>query len=123
MLTFEEQGLRITSLNKTTQTILRNREEVMSQVDELLEMDLPHELAGYQFARMDKLFADYEALNDLYKKLCRATDALYAKPYISDFCGNKFVSEGMLPNGKPTSTDEAEALKMLADFYATRETA
>ena len=123
MMTFEEQGLRIDSINKTTQTIVRKREEVMHQVHDLNEMkNLPHKLTGYKFARLDKLFEEWDALDDLCKKLSKVNDTLYAKPHISDFCGDEFVCEGMLPDGTPTSTDEATALKMLADYYA-RETA
>ena len=56
--------------------------------------------------------------------LQRAWDAIAARPWVFRMCdGEEVTTEGYLPNGERTSLDEAEALKMLADYYAAKEQA
>ncbi|MBQ6298686.1 MAG: hypothetical protein IJK81_13560 [Selenomonadaceae bacterium] len=61
---------------------------------------------------------------ELWKRLDRIVDRLYALPTsVESTCLGKkysFIHKGMLPDFTPTSEDEAEALKMLEEFYARK---
>lgn len=78
---------------------------------------MPKSIMPANKARLKRLLKEREAAWD------KVGDTINARPYVSTFLGTEceFVCEGMLPNDEVKSTNKAEALKMLADYYA-RET-
>ena len=74
-------------------------------------------------ARADRLSAENSQARELTLRLEKIEEKLCAMPSkgkITYFDGreSEIIYAGMLPNFKQTSEDEAQALKMLADYYA-----
>lgn len=82
----------------------------------LLEPPEPIKTANEVHA--ERLEKESDELYDLYKKFDRITAALWALPTVNDF--NEAIP-GYLPGGGRSSKDEAEARRMLVDYYAANE--
>lgn len=73
-------------------------------------------------ARAKRVYAESENAWHLYCVFSDVEDTLYARPYVLNIGnGNTSDMAGFLPNGKETSTNEAEALQMIADYFKERD--
>lgn len=122
MMTYEERTKRIRSVSATAKAVdaagtLAFRTALkLNSFNTLLEP--PQTIAEANRTHEARLWQEWEDLRAMEEKLRRVADKLNALPFTTDFCGDKLVITGMLPNGKPTSEDEETALKMLDEYYA-----
>lgn len=131
MMTFEEQIKRLASVQKLSLVALHERMTKWRIIDKLNAyntlLEPPAVISASNKAQVKRLREEMDALRDMEEKLNKISDKLTALPSWSTvdyFDGSQglIVHEGMLPDFSPTSKDETEALKMLADYYA-RESA
>lgn len=131
MMTFEEKMTRNSSTHRMAMAALDKYSELSDAWHKLHAyntlFDPPKSIREANKARAERLYKEMHTALDLYKALDKVRDTINAKPcistYISVLGGERtLIHAGMLPDFSPTSKDETEALKMLADYYA-RESA
>ena len=131
MMKFEEQMARIKSVSTMSLTVLHERMEKWRMADKLSAYNTlfepPVTIREANETTRARLWKEMDELKELEDKLEKVHDKLNALPswsIVEHFDGTRsiIVYKGMLPDFEETSKNEAEALKMLADYYA-RETA
>ena len=127
MMTVEEQRRNIESVRTLSRAMFKKWMDDtwyrLNAYNTLLEP--PATIRDANCARVNRLLAESNAARDLYKKLEKIEEKLYAMPTkmtITHYDGKQgvIVCEGMLPDFESTSQDETQALKMLADYYARK---
>ena len=125
MMTSEERSARIESLHKTTMLLLDKYDELDKRIMKLGAFNTlfepPATIRDANEATLKRLSAEKKEAWELYEKVSKGKDLLYALPYVFTLDNDaRLTIEGFLPNGQPTSMDEAEAIKMFEDYYATK---
>ncbi|MBQ3434705.1 MAG: hypothetical protein IJG24_06645 [Selenomonadaceae bacterium] len=131
MMTFEEQMARIDSVRNVSSAVhreymkKRRTAEKLDAYNTLLEP--PANIREGVAVQANRLRKDMNELHALAIKLGKIQDKLFAMPSqstITNFDGSQrvIIHKGILPDFEESSEDEAQALKMLEEFYA-RETA
>ena len=125
MMTSEERSARIESLHKTTMLLFDKQDELYKREMKLEAFNTlfepPATIRDANEATMKRLSAERKEIWELYEKVSKVSNLFYALPreIVLDN-GERLIIEGFLPNGEPTSKNEAEARKMFEDYYATK---
>ena len=131
MMTFEEYQLRRKFVNKLYSAVVDAYFTTLKKVHKLdaynILLEPPATIRKANEARIERLRKKGDELWRLRGILEHEEDKLRAMPTVSTYTvlgeTRKLIHKGMLPNFEETSTDEAEAMRMLADFYAKEKTA
>ena len=128
MMTFEESMARRQTVSQMSLAALRAWRTLDKTARKLEAFNTlyepPESIADALNKKATRLYTEADEAFDLYKALDKVCDRIRALPYISSYesCVDgktiTYICKGMLPNFKETSTDEAEALKMLEEYYA-----
>lgn len=127
MMTFEESMARTKSVCNLSLAALHERMKKWRTVDKLRAFQTWFEPSASLSKSIDeyvnRLESEIDELKAIEEDLDRRHDKLNALPSWStvDYGNGRkeiIVHKGMLPNFEETSTDEAEALKMLEEYYA-----
>lgn len=97
----------------------------MTLTEKIARLNSTHNLAYTVGQKADavlgKDWEQFKVLCNLQRKLNRAWDDIAARPHECQCDDGKWLTiVGLLPNGEETSTDEAEALRMLTAYRAAK---
>ena len=132
MLRDSEMRKWIASVSNLYTAVWNKRWELSKEASKLFAyntlLEPPTTIREANYARALRLYKESDECQKLADKLDKVLDTLRALPTILtyeswDGTEREFITEGMLPDFSRTSLDEAEALKMLADYYAAKEQA
>ena len=127
MMMFEEQMAWIKSVSNMASAVMHERMKKWTAADKLLAyntlLEPPASIREANAAQAKRLWEEGRKLGVLEEQLNKIREELNALPSITTFThydGTKgaVIVEGILPNGDSTSTNEATALKMLAEYNA-----
>ena len=125
LMTSKERSARIDSVNRMKSIAYNKHCTLHKEADKLdafVTLFEPPKTVGSAIkARAERVRAESWNLWDLYLTLDKVVDTLYARPHLYTACtGDTIVISGWLPNAEGSSTDEEEALQMLADYYEAK---